>query len=455
ACQSTPQKIDAPLTVMLDREAYPDVRRAAAAQAAADLPDDESRLAALEILLTQPGHGRLWQQYALDELAAADEDRTITILAAHLHTFSSWDTVSHALDLAVTHDWPALIPAIVRRYAAESRRYPDVDRPERAALQTLAPNRTVEEIAFAVFTDADQDDIRERAAAFTLYARLIDDHDQTIAELTTLETTNDTLVLDLQAAAAELNIIPNNLETLTWLRLLRTGLLGNLWQVAAPLIADFTPAQRQGLALRHLPILAYTARTEPAVLAHTQKQLYTQLQTHLASADTHGLGSTVDALADHPQQLAAYRDQLAWADLLTLRLITQMMADRTIVDQWFAQADADHADTTTELGGLILPNQNLSITPVLYEPSVRRHPKAYYAPPELIFDGYTALAHYHFHAQEHNNRRYAGPGDGDLQRIGDRHQFNGLVLTFIDRNRLNVDYYQTGRIVVDLGTIHR
>ncbi len=40
------------------------------------------------------------------------------------------------------------------------------------------------------------------------------------------------------------------------------------------------------------------------------------------------------------------------------------------------------------------------------------------------------------------------------QKFADKYQLNNLVLTSIDANRLNVDYYQPGGIVIDLGTLH-
>ena len=72
----------------------------------------------------------------------------------------------------------------------------------------------------------------------------------------------------------------------------------------------------------------------------------------------------------------------------------------------------------------------------------------------MILHLYTAIAHYHFHAQQHKNAAYAGPGDGDLA-LADRLHFNFLVFTYIDANRLNADLYLPGATIIDLGTIRR
>lgn len=468
-CAAGPQRFDDPLVVMLDREAYPDQRQAAAAQAAEELTENEDRLAALERLITEAGHGRRWQRYAIDELVAADERRARAFLNEHLHSIDSWPTVGHVLAIAVERGWTDMLGGIVRRYAVPSRRYADADRPERAAIEGLVGDgeQAIEQAVFEVFADgADREaegeaggddgaDVRERVAAFALLGRLVDDERRLLWMLQQVQGQDDTLIDDLQAGADELGVVPTSLETITWLRLLRTGLLGDLWQQAAAVVAQLSDEQRHRLALRHMPVLAHTARNEPAVLERSWSDLYAELERELEAAERHGIGSTIDGLGDHPQDLAAWRDELAWADLVTMRLVRQMMHDRRIVRQWFAQADADRDDATSEHGGLMVVGEGQAIEPRVYEPEVRRHAKAYHPPADLILDGYTALAHYHFHAHAYNNRRYAGPSLGDLRHVGERQQFNGIVLTFIDRDRLNVDYYQRGKVVVDLGTVHR
>ena len=72
----------------------------------------------------------------------------------------------------------------------------------------------------------------------------------------------------------------------------------------------------------------------------------------------------------------------------------------------------------------------------------------------MIVHLFTGVAHYHFHAQDHRNTANAGPGGGDLDNA-DSWNLNFLVFTFVDRHHLNVDYYQSGRAVVDLGTLQR
>ena len=72
-----------------------------------------------------------------------------------------------------------------------------------------------------------------------------------------------------------------------------------------------------------------------------------------------------------------------------------------------------------------------------------------------MFDaGYTGLFHFHFHATSHRNWEHAGPGFGDLQ-YADGTRANCLVMSFVDEDTLNVDWYRHDAVVVDLGCVHR
>jgi hypothetical protein len=78
-----------------------------------------------------------------------------------------------------------------------------------------------------------------------------------------------------------------------------------------------------------------------------------------------------------------------------------------------------------------------------------------YESPQALFDAlYTGLYHVHFHAQNYENDKYAGPHMGDFA-FGDSARCNGLVFTFLSADLLGVDFYRHGRVVVDLGAIER
>jgi len=91
---------------------------------------------------------------------------------------------------------------------------------------------------------------------------------------------------------------------------------------------------------------------------------------------------------------------------------------------------------------------------VEYPSRSRANDKRYESPQTLMDALYTSLFHVHFHAQEYDNRRYAGPHMGDFQ-FADGTRANCVVLTFVNADHLNVDFYRYDRVVVDLGTIER
>ena len=61
---------------------------------------------------------------------------------------------------------------------------------------------------------------------------------------------------------------------------------------------------------------------------------------------------------------------------------------------------------------------------------------------------------FHFHARNLNMSAVAGPGGTDLQ-AAESHGVPALVITSLSEDRLQVDWYRRGGVVVDLGEIER
>jgi len=451
-----PKAYDDPLGKMMDKGDAAERRLAAAEQAEREFPDDPERLNALKQLVVAFGHPDAMRIYAIDALIRHNETEAKAYLRTALPRMNSWPAMQHLLDTAVERDWVDFTPALVRNYARPAYVYRDHERPEIAALQALNPGQSIYDIAFAVLTDEPNADVRERAAAWALLNRLTADRAALLARLAEADVPDDPLVMDLRAAAADLHVTADSLETVTWLQMLRSPLYAGFWQRAERAVATLDEHQRRGLALRHLGLIVQMHESGDPALRRSRDELLDELtrfvdrQRHyLKSADYDGHND------DHPQRLAQWADELTWADLLVMHRLTRLMADRRVVAAWFAQADEDHDDASTEYGGLLEWDAAGELRPVRYKPMLRRHDRAYYAPKSLTLNGYAAFGHYHFHAQRHNNARYAGPGRGDLDRIADAHRYSAVVLTFIDENALNVDYYRRGDVVVDLGTIVR
>jgi hypothetical protein len=236
-----------------------------------------------------------------------------------------------------------------------------------------------------------------------------------------------------------------------WLSYLRNPGRRAYWQKAKSIIAGLRPDQLTGFSLRHVAVVMDVASEE---LTYSRKQLLQRVQANIRASKHHTTGPTFDGPMDeYPQHLYAVASKLNWADLLTMHHLWQAVNQPNVVRALFAQAQADNADASTEYGG-VLHHQGDKYLVKPFKPLIRQHDLKFIPSNKMIQAAYTGLAHYHFHAQYIRNSLYAGPGVGDT-RTAERLNFNFLVFTYIDANRLNVDYYQPDGSVIDLGTIKR
>jgi len=440
---------DDPIAVMLDREAGFSDRRVAAAQAEADMPQDPRRLEALGKLLWRPRYLAWQRQYAIDQLLLYDPqfkeklDRRIVLLR-------NWPTRQYVLDLAVERSWRDFTPAIVRAYAQSAHGMADATRPERAAIEALHPGRPVEQVIFDIFANASSGyDYTQQVAAWALLCRLSDD--VTRSRYLDNAPADSPLVADLKVTGRALHVLPRNKEGVLWMIHLREPSQRDFWDAAAQRVATLDPSRRQGLELRHLGPLV---KTDGRMLTRSRRDLLSSIERRLERADHVYKGPTFDApLTDHPQRFAQWSEDLVWADLMTIQLVLDMLESDTVVRALFAQADGDAADSSTEYGG-VLDRGDQGPVAQAYPPLTRAHNWKFIPSPDMFNHLYTAVAHYHFHAQTYRNGKHAGPGRGDM-RMADAVRATCLVFTCITQDRMNVDYYQPGKVVVDLGSITR
>ncbi|MEM6458114.1 MAG: hypothetical protein AAF710_01850 [Planctomycetota bacterium] len=199
-----------------------------------------------------------------------------------------------------------------------------------------------------------------------------------------------------------------------------------------------------GVELRHLPVLT---RTDGDRLPPPDR-LRGEVNRRLAGRR---FVPRFDRPRVDPRRVAA---TLGPADLRLLDAVLDAMDDPAVTAAWFTQADADHAEPTTEYGGVLTWNAAGRFVAAAFPTEFRAGDHKYVTPRELVTATHTGLAHYHFHAQQHDHADYAGPGRGDLD-FTDALDAATLTLTFLDRDTLNVDLALPGRVVLDLGTVTR
>ncbi len=447
-----PQRFDDPVAAVLDRDLAFRFRRQAIQQAQLEHPGDPRWIAALYRLVSQPGYPTWQRRYAIDQLVEIEPDRFRQHLINQIPRIQSWEALELVLGVVAKQQWVGLTPAVVHSYGRVVEGVPDQDRPERQAIEQLHPGRMVADVAFDVFVGQQGGRaVRpvERVAAWVLLNRLLS-RPQLLAKLDQVPDTS-ALVVDLKAAVTQLGVVPATREQVLWLQSLRTPNNQARWQRYTDHVARLSDEQRRGLEMRHLAVLD---RLDPAVLGHDTHTLRDRVGRRLAATPHHTTTPRpVVKQEGDPQLFERWGDRLCWSDLAWLDWLLDHLQDQRLVEALFAGAEADRVDTQTELGG-VLDWQNDRLVAVAYEPMMKSHDQVFYPPPEMIEHLYTGLAHYHFHAQAYRHGAFAAPGKGD-RGFADRTGFHCVVLTFIDRDRLNVDAYHPGGVVIDLGTLAR
>jgi len=439
-----------PIGVIGNREMELSRRRSAIEQAHERFYDDPRRIEALNRIIWERGHSNQLRILAIDELLEYDEADFKAKAAKRMSLLAGWEPIEHIYDEAVKRGWRDFTPVVVRQYARPAAGIADRDRVERKVIEALNPGKSVEQVVFEVFADADDRvPVDQQVGAWALLCRLTPT--EQLLRMIRRAPPRTPLVVDLQACVRDLHTYPHNREGVLWLAYLRDPGQREYWQAARDAVARLNDEQRRGLELRHLAALTHL---DAATLGMSRAQLVRRVEALLRGGEHHLNGPTYDGpMREYSQRFGHWRDDLSWGDLAVMNLLIGSMHDAAMTGELFRQADKDLKDVSTEYGGVIDVKGGRFIAR-LYPPLVRKHDLKFIPRQEMVTHLYTALAHYHFHAQSYRNDDYAGPGIGDL-KLADSLNPNCLVFTFIDRDRLNVDYYQPGGVVIDLGTIRR
>lgn len=471
ACQSSTKEPPASASIN-DNTAESADRKRAIAQAGAELKAGTGDVAAtresLKTVIWKRNNYWKLRAEALnallqDEANLADTQRMLELLLPTESVLGSWDMIAYIGDVAVQRKWTSLTPGFVVSYAHKVPSPEDADRPERKALQGLHPGQDITDVVFAVFVgdyDADLND-RQRLAAWGLLCRLDESGADTTALLANMDPSKaagDPLISSLHAAAKDLHSVPETGDQLEWVQTLRSEHRA-FWDECASAIAQLSPGQLEGFALRDAVGVWWAARHQPGWLSLSREQLMREVETRYDAGKhywrTGGSNTQVD------EALRRAKDKLAWGDLLLILIADRAIQDDQVVAELFAQADKDREDSSTEHGGVIdsvrdAPANDPRFIAYAYppRPAQRLGDNRFVASDDLVNAGMAALFHYHFHAPTFDNRKYAGPSAADLE-YARQYGRACLVFTSIDRDTLNADYYQPNGARVDLGSITR
>lgn len=453
-CQPSP--IDDPIAVLRNPGESP--RRLVRAMEMTDAaPTEGERLEALHRMLYMDGFTTDVREQALNRLAEVDLDNLKRTLRQRYPRLEAWSWLTRLSEIIVERRWADLAPALISSWARPSIYVnKDSERPEYIALVGLFGEKNVPDVVFDTLLEANA--VHEqglRTRCWTLMNRL-GHYDRLVALLLEREVpADDVMLLDLQAAARELGVVPRNREEILWARQLRMPEHASFWNQAASAVARLPVERRRELELRDLAIIVSASLHQPELLTLGKEELYRRVDAHLESTQRHIASRSFDGWdGNFPQRLHEHRDQLTWGDLAAMLIAVRAMQTPEIVTHLFDFADRDLKDKTTEYGGVITLDARNRFELIEFPPRVRFGDLRFNAPQAMFDAGYTGVFHLHFHAQKYDNAEYAGPGMGDLQ-YADETRANCLVLTFISQSRMNIDYYRHGRLIVDLGEIRR
>lgn len=452
-----PVRIGDPLTELRTIPNHP--QKHLAAMEELDLGSNaEAYTKTLHRMMFVPGYTIDARQAAFDRLLAAEPDELKRTLKLHFPRMAL-DVVDwrrRVCDLIVDHQWNDLTPALIDSWSRPIGYIDDLERAEYRALTRMYGEAEVIDVLFTTFestTRVAQQGMRVRC--WGLLHRL--GHRDRLLQLVVDATpeSSDLMLLDLQAGMRDLGVTPTNREEILWLRKLRQPEHAGFWNEMMDAAAALDPARRGRLDLRDAAILVAAHRHDPEAIAMSDAQLYADIDGRVRQARHYSRGSAVyDVSSRTRDRLHEHRDALTWGDLLAMRMALKAFEVPQVRAHLFDYADRDRADETTEYGGVLSLDAQGRFEVLEFPPTIRQHDAKFIASQAMFDHAYTSLFHFHYHAQRTNNMSYAGPGEGDAA-YADATRANCLVLTFIDIDRLNVDFYRHGLVQVDLGTITR
>jgi hypothetical protein len=426
-------------------------------------------------VMMAPNYNQKVRELAFNTLAEKDRKALIETLQTSLGRSESFEFRRWVLEQIGERGWKDFTVVIVNSWANPVPPWGnvDIDRPEYAAMLALYGPRTPEgrpqrqalttdtnvavvDALFAVLMDSHP--IRQaalRARTWELLMRM--GQRERLKELvaSTAYRPDDVMLRDIRQLDADLGILPETREELLWLAKLRQTASPAYWKLAGEALRQIPESDKRGFELRGVSVAIAAAKYKPEMLHQTKDELYQQVAARLKARGAGKYGANFQGHGEgHTEILAMQKDEVTWTDLAAMTLAIDMAEQSAIRAKLFDIGDRDQQDRRTEYGGVIRINDSGEYEVLEIRPRVQGSDARYEAPQEVFDAGYTAIFHFHFHAQSFENGSYAGPHMGDFAYAAST-RANCLVFSFVKRSALNIDFYRHGPVVVDLGILER
>jgi hypothetical protein len=418
--------------------------------------DDENYQKQLKRMLWVPGYTNEARKGALLRLIKSDRDQTIREIRQQLPRLNNWTWLAELCQWIADEQILELNEGLISSWAVPNAMFDtEFDRPEYKALVQMYGQEEIVDLVFnsMVSTNAKWKQ-GYRTRCWELLHRL-SQRKKLISLLKNADIAEDDLfLLDLRKTLLDLGIVPHRKEEILWIRELSKADYEAFWSEAMVTLSELSEGRRSTLEMRDIPMAVSVRRHTPKYMNMRNSQILSEIEQKLKNRkhyfETEGGGtysSTSELFRNH-------KDSLTWGDAMAISTALTAMSVTEVRSHLFDYANRDLQDTTTEYGGVIALDKKGRFEILEFEPKIRHHDRRFNASQEMFDAAYTALFHFHFHAQEYRNSDHAGPGMGD-KNYASNTRSNCLVFTFVNKDKMNVDYYRHGNVVIDLGTITR
>jgi len=421
-------------------------------------PLDQDTIDALQGLVYRSGYDEELRLEGMRYLLRVDRGRLLRTLRQRLPRTTDHDWLRSLCHFVAQYDMVELDAALVSSWGRPwSGSLPETQRPEFLALERMhGPGGSVI-VVWETFLGAVKPsenglrfrcwDLLHRLGARDELIELVQGEDASRSEHPTLH--------GVHQAAVDFGTIPWNREELLWVHKLTEPSRRGFWLEAQRATSQLTLQRRRNLELRDLPVVVAAAKHQPDLLTQTDAQLMQSVagrlqgRRHYKERDGGFLPGE-----DPPHDLRSHADALTWGDLAAIAIAMDAMHLPSVRHHLFDYANRDRLDDTTEYGGIVALDEQGRFEILEFPPRFRVHDLRFEASQAMFDAGYTALFHFHNHAQKHRNKAHAGPGLGDM-KYADATRANCLVLTYVNDHTINVDYYRHDGLLIDLGLVYQ
>lgn len=417
--------------------------------------EDQQYQELLQRMLWAPGYTNKARMEALTRLWSVDSEGTARSIRQQLPRLDNWVWLNEICQWIANEEIYTLQEALISSWSTQTNIVrTEKERPEYKALVQLVGAESVIDVIFTSLIESNKTWKQGyRTRCWELLQRLAER--ERLEELlqSSSITNNDAFLIDLRKAMDEFGIVPKRREEILWIRELAKPKYTLFWNEAVETLSELSEQRRSEIEMRDIPIAVSLRRHgDPGSFERPTSEIIRKVESHTKNQKHYFEREGGGSYQEGTELLKSHESVLTWGDAIAMEIALKALAVPQVRSHLFNYAQRDLEDETTEYGGVIALDEQGRFEILEFTPKIRHHDRRFNASQNMFDAAYTALFHFHFHAQKYRNGNHAGPGMGD-KNYATNTRANCLVFTFVNKNTMNVDYYRHSDVVVDLGTI--